>query len=217
MHAARVFPVLAGPPIRLLVADDHPLVREGIVAVVSAEADMDVVAQAGDGREAVAQFRACQPDVALLDVQMPGLDGIGATAAIRAAAPAARIVILTTYDGDVQAMRALKAGASGYLLKSMFRTDVMDAIRTVHAGRRFIPQSIVAGLGAHAMAEELSPREVDVLREVAQGGGNHDVARRLGVSDDTIKTHMKHILSKLEATDRTQAVTIAVKRGIIGL
>jgi DNA-binding NarL/FixJ family response regulator len=203
--------------IRLLVADDHPLVRDGIVAVVSAEPDMEVVAQAGDGREAVARFRSLQPDVALMDVQMPGLDGIGATAAIRSQAPTARIVILTTYDGDVQAMRALKAGASGYLLKSMFRTEVMDAIRTVHAGRRYVPQAIAARLGAHAMSEELSPREVEVLREVAQGGGNLAVARRLGVSDDTVKTHMKHILSKLEASDRTQAVTIAVRRGIIGL
>jgi DNA-binding NarL/FixJ family response regulator len=205
------------PRIRLLVADDHPMVREGIVAVVSAEPDMEVVGQASDGRDAVVQFRDLQPDVTLMDVQMPLLDGIGATAAIRAVSSAARIVILTTYNGDVQAVRALKAGASGYLLKSMFRTEVMDAIRTVHAGRRYIPPSVIAELGAHAMAEELSPREIEVLREVAQGGGNQDVARRLGVSDDTIKTHMRNILSKLDATDRTHAVTIAVRRGIIGL
>src|SRR5262249_11505297 len=155
--------------------------------------------------------------VTLMDVQMPLLDGIGATAAIRSISATARIVILTTYDGDVQAVRALRAGASGYLLKSMFRTEVMDAIRAVHAGRRYIPPSVIAELGAHAMAEELSPREIEVLREVAQGGGNQDVARRLGVTDDTIKTHMRNILSKLDATDRTQAVTIAVRRGIIGL
>jgi DNA-binding NarL/FixJ family response regulator len=203
------------PRIRLLVADDHPMVREGIVAVVSAEPDMEVVGQASDGREAVAQFRQLQPDVTLMDVQMPLLDGIGATTAIRALSPAARIVILTTYDGDVQAMRALKAGAGGYLLKSMFRAEVMDAIRAVHAGRRYIPPSVIAELGAHATAEELSPRELDVLREVAEGGGNQEVARRLGVSDDTIKTHMRNILSKLAATDRTQAVTIAIRRGII--
>jgi len=202
MHAARVSPAHAPAPIRLLVADDHPLVRDGIVAVVSAEADMEVVAQAGDGREAVALYRATQPDVALLDVQMPGLDGIGASAAIRAFAPAARIVILTTYAGDVQAMRALKAGASGYLLKSMFRTDVMEAIRTVHAGRRFLPAAIVSALGSHAMADDLSPRETEVLDLAVRGLGSKEIAELLVIARTTAEDHLKAVLAKSRTPSR---------------
>ena len=201
--------------IRVLVADDHPLMCDGIAAVVGQEPDMEVVAQADDGREAVARYREHAPDVAVLDVRMPNADGVYACAAIRAFAPDARIVMLTTYPGDVQMLRALKAGASGYLLKSMVGTELMDAIRSVHAGRRYLPAEVSAELASHRLDEVLSPRELEVLRQVAGGNSNRDVANALLVSEDTVKAHMKNISGKLAARDRTHAVMIAIQRGIL--
>jgi DNA-binding NarL/FixJ family response regulator len=204
-----------GRPIRVLVVDDHPLLREGIAAVIQGERDFVLVAEAGNGREAIECFRAHRPDVILMDLQMPEMDGVAATAAIRAEWPGARIVMLTTYGGDSHALRALKAGASGYLLKSMIRKDLLEAIRAVHAGQRYIPREVAGELAAHATDDALSPRELEVLKHVAAGGSNRRVAAELAVSEDTIKAHMKNILSKLGANDRTHAVTIALKRGII--
>jgi DNA-binding NarL/FixJ family response regulator len=202
-------------PIRILIVDDHPLLREGIAAVVQGETDMELVGEAGNGREAIERFRERRPDVTLMDLQMPELDGVAATAAIRAEWSDARIVMLTTYRGDAQALRALKAGASGYLLKSMIRTDLLEAIRSVHNGHRHIPHEIAAELAAHVTDDALSPREMEVLRRVASGSSNRRVADQLALSEDTVKAHMKSIMSKLSANDRTHAVTIALKRGII--
>jgi DNA-binding NarL/FixJ family response regulator len=201
--------------ISVLLADDHPMLREGIVAVIQGESDMAVVAEASNGREAVERYREFRPDVTLMDLLMPQMDGLAAIQAIRAEFPQARIVILTTYRGDVQALRALKAGAAGYLLKSLIRTELLEAIRVVHAGRRLIPPEIAAELAEHAAEEALSDREIKVLEFVAAGNSNRQVAAQLCVSEETVKAHMKNILSKLTANDRTHAVTIAIKRGII--
>lgn len=206
-----------GGPIRVLIVDDHPLLREGIVAVIEGETDMVVAGEATNGREAIERFREQRPDVTLMDLQMPEMDGVAATAAIRAEWSHARIVMLTTYRGDTQALRALKAGASGYLLKSMIRTDLLEAIRSVHAGHRHIPREIAAELAAHVTDDALSPRELEVLKRVAAGNSNRLVALQLSLSEDTIKAHMKSIMSKLAANDRTHAVTIALKRGIIDM
>jgi DNA-binding NarL/FixJ family response regulator len=201
--------------ISVLLADDHPMLREGIAAVIQGESDMAVVAEASNGREAVERYREFRPDVTLMDLLMPQMDGLVAVEAIRAEFPEARIVILTTYRGDVQALRALKAGAAGYLLKSTIRTELLEAIRSVHAGRRRIPPEIAAELAEHAAEEALSGRELKVLKFVAAGNSNKQVAAHLCVTEDTVKAHMKNILSKLGANDRTHAVTIAIKRGII--
>jgi DNA-binding NarL/FixJ family response regulator len=202
-------------PIRVLIVDDHPLLREGLAAVIQGEQDMLLIGEASNGREAIEFFRQHRPDVTLMDLQMPEVDGVAATVAIRAEWSDARIVMLTTYRGDAQALRALKAGASGYLLKSMIRSDLLEAIRSVYAGHRHIPREIAAELAAHVTDDALSPRELEVLKQVAAGNSNRRVATQLDVSEDTVKAHMKNILSKLGANDRTHAVTIALKRGII--
>lgn len=202
-------------PIKILIVDDHPLLREGLAAVILGEQDMLLVGEASNGHEAVESFRKYQPDVTLMDLQMPEMDGVAATVAIRQQRSDARIVMLTTYRGDAQALRSLKAGASGYLLKSMIRTDLLNAIRSVHAGHRHIPREIAAELAAHVTDDALSLREMDVLRRVAAGNSNRLVAAQLALSEDTVKAHMKNIMSKLGAKDRTHAVTIALKRGII--
>ena len=202
-------------PIRILSVDDHPMLREGIAAVLAGEDDMVLVAEATNGREAVEQFRANRPDVTLMDVQMPEVNGIDAIVKIREEFPNARIIVLTTYSGDAQAARAIKAGASGYLLKSMVRKELIDTIRTVHSGKKRIPAEIAVGMAEHHSDDALTEREIEVLREVAAGNANKMVAQRLRVSEETVKAHMKNILSKLGANDRTHAVTIALKRGII--
>jgi len=201
--------------IRILTVDDHPLLREGIAAVLETETDMELVAEASDGSEALKQFRAHHPDVTLMDLQMPNMNGIDAIVAIRKDFPNARIIVLTTYSGDAQAMRAFKAGASGYLLKNMLRKELVDTIRTVHAGKKKIPSEIAVEMAEHHADDALTEREIEVLRQVAAGNANKAVASNLSLSEETVKAHMKNILSKLGANDRTHAVTIALKRGII--
>jgi DNA-binding NarL/FixJ family response regulator len=201
--------------IRVLVADDHPLMRSGITGEIQAQSDMQVVAEANDGLEAVAAFRMHRPDVTLMDIRMPRLGGVEATAQIRKDYPNARIVALTTAAGDIQALRAFQAGAVGYLLKNLLRTELIDTIRLVHAGRRRIPPEIAQQLAEHATDDIVSARELTVLREVAGGKSNKIIASALEISEHTVKNHMKSILSKLGASDRTDAVVIALRRGYI--
>ena len=201
--------------IRILAVDDHPLLREGIAAVLEGEDDFELAAEATSGQEAVELYRIHRPDVTLMDLQMPGMNGIDAMLAIRSEFANARFIVLTTYQGDVQALRALKAGAAGYLLKNMMRKELLETIRTVHAGRRRIPPEIAAELAHHVTDDALSDREVEVLRRVATGNSNKIIASQLSVSEATVKGHMKSILSKLGANDRTHAVTIAMKRGFL--
>jgi DNA-binding NarL/FixJ family response regulator len=202
-------------PIRVLVVDDHPLLLEGLACVIDADPRMQVVARALDGQHAIDEFRVHRPDVTLMDIQMPGMDGFVTTVALRGEFPDARILILSTYDGDAQARRALEAGARGYLLKSMCNQDLVTAILEVHTGKRFIPPEVAMRLADHVTDEPLTQREVDVLRCVAEGNSNRGIADRLCVSEDTIKTRLKNIMSKLAAKDRTHAVMIALRRGII--
>ena len=205
----------ARAPIRILTVDDHPLLREGIAAVLANETDMVIVAEAGNGREAVEQFRAHRPDVTLMDLQMPDMNGTDAILAIRKDYPEARIIVLTTYSGDAQAVRALKAGPFGDLLKNMARKELVEKIRSVHDGKKRVPPEIAVEMAEHHTDDALTEREIEVLREVAAGSSNKAAALRLAVSEETVKAHMRSILSKLGANDRTHAVTIALKRGII--
>jgi DNA-binding NarL/FixJ family response regulator len=205
----------ANNPIRILTVDDHPVLREGIAAVLGSEADITLVAEANNGREAIEQFRAHRPDVTLMDLQMPVMNGTDAILAIRQEFPDARIIVLTTYSGDVQAVRALKAGASAYLLKNTLRKELAEAIRGVHSGQKRIPPEVAVGMAEHHSDDALTEREIQVLREVAAGNANKIVADHLSISEETVKAHMRSILSKLGANDRTHAVTIAMKRGII--
>jgi DNA-binding NarL/FixJ family response regulator len=204
-------------PIRILTVDDHALLREGIAALVSTQSDMKLVAEAANGREAIEQFRVHRPDITLMDVQMPRLGGIDALLAIRDEFPHARIIVLTTYTGDVQARRALKAGAHAYLLKGLLRQELLETIRDVHAGRRRIDQDVAAELAGHVGDDGLSGREVDVLRLIAEGNSNKLIGSQLAITEDTVKGHVRNLLSKLGARDRTHAVTIGLKRGIITL
>jgi DNA-binding NarL/FixJ family response regulator len=203
--------------IRLLTVDDHLLLREGLAAIVENQPDMVIVGEAANGRDAIASFRQLQPDVTLMDLRMPDMSGIEAIAAIRTEFPKARIIVLTTYAGDVQAVEALKAGASGYLLKNMLRQELLETIRTVHAGKRYVPAAIATDIAEHAADDSLTAREIEVLRLVAVGSSNKLVAAMLAISQSTVKAHMKSILPKLGASDRTHAVIIALKRGIIDL
>ena len=203
--------------IRVLSVDDHPLLREGIAAIIESQDDMDLVSQAATGREAIQQYRELQPDVTLMDLRLPDLSGIDAMIAIRADFPEARIVMLTTFEGDVEIQRALQAGARGYLLKSTPPSELVQAIRQVHAGKKRVPASVAAALAEHMGLESLTAREVEVLRQVAEGNRNRDIADRLFISEETVKVHVKHIMEKLGASDRTQAISIAVRRGIIDL
>jgi len=203
--------------IRILTADDHALLRKGIAALVNVESDMKLVAEASTGEEAVKEFKKHRPDITLMDLQMPDISGIEAIIAIRGDFPNARIIVLTTYPGDVQVVRALKAGARAYLLKSHINRELLDAIRAVHAGQKRIPPEVAAELAEHTGEDELTSREIEVLRLVAAGNANKEIAGQLSVSEETVKNHVSNILAKLHAKDRTHAVTTALKRGIIQL
>ena len=205
------------PKVRVMSVDDHPLLREGITAIINNEADMTVVAQASGGREAIQCYRDYRPDVTLMDLRLPDISGIDAMIAIRNEFPEARVVMLTTFEGDVEIHRALAAGARGYLLKNMPPKELVAIVRQVHAGKKKIPNEVAANLADHVSDEPLTDRERDVLRHVAQGNRNRDIAELLFIAEDTVKVHMKHIMEKLGANDRTEAVAIAVRRGIIEL
>ncbi|MDQ1469857.1 MAG: hypothetical protein QOJ99_1337 [Bryobacterales bacterium] len=203
--------------IRVLSVDDHHLLREGIAKLVNAESDMKLVAEATNGQDAIAKFRLHRPDVTLMDLQMPALNGIEAILGIRSEFPNARIIVLTTYRGDVQVLRALKAGARAYMLKAHVCRELLETIRDVHAGQKRIPPEVAAELAEHATDEALTSRELAVLRLVAGGNANKEIAGQLLISEETVKSHMTNILAKLGANDRTHAVTIGLKRGIIEL
>jgi len=201
--------------ITVLAVDDHPLLLDGIGAALADQPDMELVAVASDGQLGIDAFRRHRPDVTLMDLQMPGVGGLEALQTIRREFPEARIVLLTTYRGDVQVMSALKSGAAGFLLKGMLRKDLRDTIRAVHAGHRVIPAEVAVELAEHAGEGALSAREIEVLKCVARGEANHEIAVRLHIAETTVKAHMKNILSKLDAKDRTHAVMVALKRGIL--
>jgi DNA-binding NarL/FixJ family response regulator len=201
--------------IKILTVDDHPILREGIASIIQSVKDMVVVGEAANGREAIEVFRSKRPDVTLMDLQMPDVNGIAAIAAIRQENSQARIIVLTTYEGDVLARRALKAGATGYILKDMIRTELLEAIRAVHLGRKYIPPKIASELVEHYAEDDLSEREIEVLREVSRGTSNKIIASHLAISEATVKAHIKNILLKLGASDRTHAVNIAMTRGFL--
>ena len=201
--------------IRILAVDDHPILRQGIVGLIADESDMTLVAEATNGREAIQQFRTHHPDITLMDLQMPEMTGLDAMIAIRGEFPDARIIVLTTYTGDVQARRALQAGARAYLLKNSLHKELLDTIRAVHAGRKNLSPEVSFDLAEHAAEDALSPLEVRVLRLIAEGNSNKEIAARLSVTEDSVKGHVRNILSKLGANDRTHAAMIGIKRGII--
>jgi len=203
--------------IRVLCVDDHPVVRQGIAALIGSQSDMAVVAEASSGREAVQQFRAFKPDVTLIDIQMPEMNGLDPITAIRGEFPEARIIVLTTYAGDVQALRALKAGARAYLLKNTLHKELLETIRAVHAGRKAISPEVTMELAEHATDEHLTPAELRVLRLIAQGNANKEIAAQLSLTEETVKGQVRNILAKLGAKDRTHAAMIGFKRGIIDL
>jgi DNA-binding NarL/FixJ family response regulator len=204
-------------PIRILVVDDHPIVLEGVAMLVGGQADMHMIGQASNGREAIQQFRAHHPDITLMDIQMPVMSGLDALIAIRGEVPEARIIMLTTYAGDALVLRAIKAGAHGYLLKSSLHEDLLQTIRAVHAGKKAVSAEASYEIAEHATDDPLTPAEIRVLRLIAQGNANKQIAEQLSVSEETVKSQVRNILSKLGAQDRTQAAIIGVKRGIIEL
>jgi len=205
------------PQIRILVADDHPIVREGLLGLIAVQPDIVVVAEASNGREAIQQFRIHRPDVTVMDLQMPEMTGVDAVSAIRVEFPDAKIIVLTTYAGDVQILRALKAGAQGYLLKAVLHKELPDSIRAVYAGRKVMAAEAATQIAEHCGEEALTPKELEVLRLIAAGNANKVIAAELSISEETVKSRVKNILDKLGANDRTHAVTIGLKRGIIEL
>ncbi len=204
-------------PIRILVVDDHQLIRVGIATLLIPESDMKLVGEASNGREAIAKYRECRPDVTLMDLQMPEMSGFDAIVAIRDEFPEARIIVLTTYVGDIQAQRAMKSGAQGYVLKNLLHKELLESIRTVYRGRKAMAAEVAADVAQHTGEELLTPKEIDVLRLIAAGNANKEIAAQLSVTEDTVKSRVKNILDKLGANDRTHAVTIGLKRGFIEL
>ncbi len=208
---------MPAPPIRVFCVDDHPLMREGIAAIIRNEPDMSLVAEASTGRDAIQRYREHRPDITLMDLRLPDIGGIDAMVAIRTEFSDARVIMLTTFEGDAEIHRALSAGARGYMLKSMPRKQLVEMIRKVHAGKKHVPPEVAANLVVHLGEEALSDREIEVLRKIADGNRNSDIAALLFISEETVKGHIKHIMEKLDAGDRTEAVTIAIRRGIIQL